>query len=72
VRPGDRKDLGDNLTRDTAAQGPALVPDPAPICLRDNECSQQQLVRLVGYRGPMVASTSWDNLRRQQAALQAS
>jgi hypothetical protein len=40
-------------------------------CLRDNECSQQQLVRLVGYRGPVVASPSWDRLRREQAALQA-
>lgn len=45
----------------------------AQPCLRHNECSQQQLVRLVGYRGPAVSSAaSWDRLRREQAALQAS
>jgi hypothetical protein len=42
------------------------------VCLRDNECSQQQLVRLVGYRGPAVSTAaSWDRLRREQAALLA-
>jgi hypothetical protein len=48
----------------------AISQHPQP-CLRDNECSQQQLLRLVGYRGPVVASPSWDRLRREQAALQA-
>ncbi len=44
-----------------------------PFCLRHNESSQQQLVRLVGYRGPSVdTAASWDRLRRQQAALQAT
>lgn len=45
---------------------------PQP-CLRDNECSQQQLVRLVGHRDPAVsAAASWDRIRREQAALQGS
>ncbi len=61
---------------DAADLDPAIAPDATDEgatqrqpCLRDNECSQQQLVRLVGYRGPVPASTSWDRLRREQAAL---
>lgn len=38
--------------------------------LRDNECSQQQLVRLVGYRGPVTDLTAWGRQRRLQTALQ--
>lgn len=54
----------------------SLVPDvsaPSVLsapCLRDNECSQQQLVRLVGYRSPIAVNGSVERLRRAQAALQ--
>lgn len=74
-------DVRDNLIIDTAELHLTLAADgrvggamqhPQPS-LRDNECSQQQLVRLVGYRGPITASeASWDRLRRQQAALKVS
>lgn len=75
-------DVRDTLIVSTAALNLTIAPDAhigAPLlhqpltCLRDNECSQQQLVRLVGYRGPSVdTAASWDRLRRQQAALQAT
>jgi hypothetical protein len=50
---------------DAVTHAPSLQP-----CLRDNECSQQQLVRLVGYRGPVADLSAWDRQRRLQAALQ--
>ncbi|WP_398483015.1 hypothetical protein [Tardiphaga sp.] len=80
-------ETGNNEVRDTLIVNTAelrvtIAPDvrstaaalkQTPSCLRDNECSQQQLVRLVGYRGPSVdTAASWDRLRRQQAALRAS
>lgn len=75
-------EVRDTLIVSTAALNLAIAPDAhvgvttslQPLsCLRDNECSQQQLVRLVGYRGPAVdTAASWDRLRRQQAALQAT
>lgn len=53
------------------ATSPHVMSQQPHPCLRDNECSQQQLVRLVGYRGPAVSTAaSWDRLRREQAALQ--
>lgn len=71
-------DVRDDLIIDTtelqltiAPNTPAASTEPQR-CLRDNESSQQQLVRLVGYRGPAVSTAaSWDRLRREQAALQA-
>lgn len=54
------------------SNGSAMSQQP-PLCLRDNECSQQQLVRLVGHRDPAVSSAaSWERLRRVQAALQGA
>jgi hypothetical protein len=62
-----------NLTIAPTATQPNAISQQPPRCLRDNESSQQQLVRLVGYRGPAVSTAaSWDRLRREQAALQAS
>lgn len=67
----DTADLSLTIASRAIAEGTVSV--KSQPCLRDNECSQQQLVRLVGYRGPAVASAaSWDRLRREQAALQAS
>jgi len=61
-----------NLTIAPSATQPNVISQQPPLCLRDNESSQQQLVRLVGYRGPAVSTAaSWDRLRREQAALQA-
>lgn len=75
-------EVRDTLIVSTAALNLTIAPDATvgavmsqqpQSCLRDNECSQQQLVRLVGYRGPSVdTAASWDRLRRQQAALQAT
>lgn len=67
----DTADLRATIAPRATADGAASV--KAQPCLRDNECSQQQLVRLVGYRGPAVSSAaSWDRLRREQAALAAT
>lgn len=78
-----KADIGNNDVRDHLTTGttephsiaPNAIAAPQPLqpCLRDNECSQQQLVRLVGYRGPTVSTAaSWDRLRRAQAAHGAS
>lgn len=72
-------DVRDNLLIEAAALHVTIAPGASAgskvlqqPCLRDNECSRQQLVRLVGYRGPSVdTAASWDRLRRQQAAIQA-
>lgn len=74
-------DVRDNLIIEAAGLPLAIAPaanahgamsQQPQRCLRDNESSQQQLVRLVGYRGPTVSTAaSWDRLRREQAALQS-
>lgn len=62
-----------SLTLAPAATAVSATSQQPQRCLRDNESSQQQLVRLVGYRGPSVSTAaSWERLRREQAALQAS
>jgi hypothetical protein len=58
--------LPNAIDQDAGAGSPTLQR------LRDNECSQQQLVRLVGYRGPVIDLTAWDRQRRLQAALQGA
>ncbi|QUS39753.1 hypothetical protein RPMA_13570 [Tardiphaga alba] len=81
------KDQGKDLMVDAAGLSPTIAPrDPTHVianttvatpqqtsrCLRDNECSPQQLVRLIGSRSPPVTPLSWERLRQQQAQFTAS
>ncbi len=48
-------DVGKETARSSQTQMAAAMPQQGAYVMGDNECSQQKLVRLVGYRDPKAA-----------------